>query len=178
MKIFSPEVVGQGGLPPHRPGIDHAIELEKDEFRREKDVPWGPLYSMTKEKLLMLRKTLTDHFDKKWIRVSKSPAEAFVFFVKKPDGGLRFCVDYRKLNEIIKKDRTSLPLITETLRIMAKTEWYTKLDVSAAFHKIRIKKEDEWKTATAHASHKNGGIRYYRSNARDSYSRCTYSQLS
>jgi hypothetical protein len=39
MKIFSSKVVGQGGLPPHYPGIDHAIELEKDEFRREKDVP-------------------------------------------------------------------------------------------------------------------------------------------
>jgi hypothetical protein len=64
MKIFSPEVVGQRGLLPHRPGINHAIELEKDEFRRKKDVPWGLLYSMTKEKLLVLRKTLTDHFDK------------------------------------------------------------------------------------------------------------------
>jgi hypothetical protein len=67
MKIFSPMVVGQGGLPPHRPGINHAIKLEKDEFRKEKDVPWGPLYSITKEKLLMLRKTLTNHFDKGWI---------------------------------------------------------------------------------------------------------------
>jgi hypothetical protein len=80
MKIFSPEVVAQGGLPPHRPGIDHAIELEKDEFRREKDVLWGPLYSMTKEELLVLRKTLTDHFEKEWIPVSKSPAGALVFF--------------------------------------------------------------------------------------------------
>jgi hypothetical protein len=147
MKIFSPEVVEQGGLPPHRPGIDHAIELEKDEFRREKDVPWGPLYSITKEKLLVLRKTLTDHLDKGWIRVSKSPAGAPVLFVRKPGGGLRFCVNYRKLNEITKKDRTPLPLITEMLQMMAKAEWYTKLNVSAAFHKIRIKKGDEWKTA-------------------------------
>jgi hypothetical protein len=63
MKIFSLKVVEQGGLPPHRPGINYAIELEKDEFRREKDVPWGLLYSMTKEELLVLRKTLTDHSD-------------------------------------------------------------------------------------------------------------------
>jgi hypothetical protein len=56
MKIFSPEVVEQGGLPPHRSGIDHAIELEKDEFRREKNGFWGPLYSMTKEELLVLQK--------------------------------------------------------------------------------------------------------------------------
>jgi hypothetical protein len=122
MKIFNPKVVGQEGLPPHRPGIDHAIELEKDEFRREKDVPWGPLYSMTKEKLLMLRKTLTNHLDKGWIRVSKSPAGASVLFVKKPDDGLRFCVNYWKLNEITKENRIPLPMIIETLRMMAKAE--------------------------------------------------------
>jgi hypothetical protein len=71
IKIFNSKIVGQGGLPPHRPGINHAIKLEKDEFRRKKNVPWVPLYSITKEELLMLRKTLTDHFDKGWIRVSK-----------------------------------------------------------------------------------------------------------
>jgi hypothetical protein len=147
IKIFSSEVVGQGGLLPHRPGVDYAIKLEKDELGRERNVPWGPLYSMTKEELLVLRKTLIDHFEKGWIRVSKSPAGASVLFVRKPGGGLRFCVNYRKLNEITKKDRISLPLIIETLRMMAKAEWYTKLDVSAAFHKIRIKEGDEWKTA-------------------------------
>jgi hypothetical protein len=78
---------------------------------------------------------------------AKSPAGASVFFVRKPDNGLRFCVNYRKFNEITKKDRTSLPLITETLRMMEKAEWYTKLDVFAVFHKIRIKKGNEWKTA-------------------------------
>jgi hypothetical protein len=122
MKIFIPEIVGQVGLPPHRPEIDHAIELEKNELERDKNFPWGPLYSMTKEELLVLRKTLTDHFEKGWIRVSKSPAEAPVLFVRKPGGSLRFCVNYRKFNEITKKNQTPLPLITEMLRIIAKTE--------------------------------------------------------
>jgi hypothetical protein len=122
MKIFSSKIVGQGGLPSHRPGIDYAIKLKKDELGKERNIPWGPLYNMTKEELLILRKTLTNHLEKGWIRVSKSPAGAFVLFVRKPDGGLRFCVDYRKLNEITKKDRTLLPLIIETLRIIAKAE--------------------------------------------------------
>jgi hypothetical protein len=122
IKIFNPKVVGQEGLPPHRPGINHAIELEKNEFRRKKDVPRGLLYCITKEKLLMLRKTLTDHLDKRWIRVSKSPAGASVLFVRKPGDSLRFCMNYRKLNEITKKNRTLLPLITETLRMIAKAE--------------------------------------------------------
>ena len=115
LKIFSPEIIGQGYLPPHRPGIDHAIELEKDEHGREKAVPWGLLYNMSKEELLVLWKILTDYLDKGWICVSKSPAGAPVLFVQKPGGGLRFCVDYRKLNKITKKDRTPLPLISETL---------------------------------------------------------------
>jgi hypothetical protein len=134
-------------LLPHRPEVDHAIKLKKNELGKERNVFWGPLYSITKEKLLVLRKTLIDHLEKGWIRVSKSPAGAFVFFVRKPGDGLRFCVNYRKFNEITKKDRIPLPLIIETLRIMAKAVWYTKLDVSAAFYKIRIKEGDEWKTA-------------------------------
>jgi predicted aspartyl protease len=134
-------------LPPRRIGIDHSIQLQRDEKGRELEAPWGPLYSMSKEELLVLRKTLSELLDKNFIRASNSPAAAPVLFVKKPGGGLRFCVDYRKLNEITRKDRYPLPLITETLRSLARAKWLTKLDVSAAFHKIRIREGDEWKTA-------------------------------
>jgi hypothetical protein len=51
-------------IPPYRPGRDHAIPLEKDKQRRERDVPWGPLYGMSRKELLVLRKTLTDLLDK------------------------------------------------------------------------------------------------------------------
>ena len=134
-------------LPPLRgQGTDHAIELETVNGK-EAQVPWGPLYSMSRDELLVLRKTLTDLLDKGFIRVSNSSAAAPVLFVKKPGGGLRFCVDYRGLNRITKKDRYPLPLIYETLRNISKAKWFTKLDVIAAFHKIRIAKGDEWKTA-------------------------------
>ena len=102
---------------------------------------------MSRDELLVLRKTLTDLLDKGFIRVSNSPAAAPVLFVKKPGGGLRFCVDYGGLNKITKKDRYPLPLIYETLRNISKARWFTKLDVIAAFHKIRIAEGDEWKTA-------------------------------
>lgn len=134
-------------LPPLRgPGTDHAIELEKVNGKQP-EIPWGPLYSMSRDELLVLRKTLTELLDKGFIRVSNSPAAAPVLFVKKPGGGLRFCVDYRGLNRITKKDRYPLPLIYETLRNISKARWFTKLDVIAAFHKIRIAEGDEWKTA-------------------------------
>jgi hypothetical protein len=54
-------------IAPHRPGRDHAIPLEKDEQRRERDVPWGPLYGISREKLLVLKKTLTNLLNKGWI---------------------------------------------------------------------------------------------------------------
>ena len=134
-------------LPPHRPGSDHKIILEKDANGKEKEPPWGPLYGMSREELIVLRRTLTELLDKGFIRASSSPASAPVLFVRKPGGGLRFCVDYRGLNAITKKDRYPLPLIEETLRSLSKAKWLTKLDVIAAFHKVRIEKGDEWKTA-------------------------------
>lgn len=134
-------------LPPHRPGMDHEIPLEKGEQGRDKEVPWGPLYNMSHDELLVLRKELTSLLNKKFIQESKSPAAAPVLFARKPGGGLRFCVDYRKLNAITRKDRYPLPLIRETLAALSKAKWLTKLDVSSAFHRIRMAKGEEWKTA-------------------------------
>lgn len=129
-------------LPSHRPGIDHEIRVEAN-----KEVPWGLLYGMSRDELLVLRKTLTELLDKDYIRASSSPAGAPVLFVRKPGGGLRFCVDYRALNAISRADRYPLPLIKETLEKLSKSKWFTKLDVRSAFHKLRIKEGDEWKTA-------------------------------
>jgi hypothetical protein len=134
-------------LPPPRPGIDHKIVLEKTPDGKDPEVPWGPLYSMSRGELLVLRKTLTELLDKSFIRASSSPAAAPVLFAKKPGGGLRFCVDYRALNALTQKDRYPIPLIKETLNSLSKAKWFTKLDIIAAFHKIRIAEGEEWKTA-------------------------------
>ena len=65
----------------------------------------------------------------------------------KKDGGLRLCVDYRGLNSITIKNRHALPLISETLDRLVGARIYTKLDLKDAYHRIRIKAGDEWKTA-------------------------------
>jgi len=70
---------------------------------------------MSRDELLVLRKTFTDLLDKGFIRVSNSLTIALILFVKKPGGGLQFCIDYRGLNRVIKKDRYPLPFIYETL---------------------------------------------------------------
>ena len=102
---------------------------------------------MSQNELLVLCNTLNGLLDKGFIHVSQSPAAAPVLFVKKPGGGLRFCVDYHGLNKITRKDHYPLPLIQETLNSISKAKFFTKLDVIAAFHKIRVEEGDEWKTA-------------------------------
>jgi hypothetical protein len=77
---------------------------------------------MSKDELLILRKTLIDLFDKGFIRVSNSLIIAPILFVKKLKGGLRFYIDYKRLNRVIKKDRYLLPLIYKTLRNINKAK--------------------------------------------------------
>jgi hypothetical protein len=98
---------------------------------------------MSRDELLVLQKTLTDLFNKGFIRVSNSLAAALVLFIKKPRGGLRFYVDYYGLNRITKKDHYLLPLIYETLRNINKARWFTKLDVITVFYKLRVLEGDE-----------------------------------
>jgi hypothetical protein len=124
-------------------GIDYVIELERDDSGREKEVPWGLLYSMSRDKLLVLQKTLTDLLNKGFIWVSNSLVVALVLFIKKARGGLQFCVDYYRLNRITKKDYYPLPLIYETLRNISKVRWFTKLDIITTFHKLRVLEGDK-----------------------------------
>ena len=74
-------------------------------------LPRSPLYSISREELLVLRKTLYELLDASFIRASLTEGRALIIFVKKPRGGLRFYVDYRALNAITEKDDYPLPLI-------------------------------------------------------------------
>jgi len=78
---------------------------------------------------------------------SQSPAGAPIFFVPKPDGHLRLCVDYRQLNKLMILDKYPLPLMSELRDRVAGATIFTKLDFKDGYHLIRIKKGDEWKTA-------------------------------
>lgn len=134
-------------LAPHWAGVDHEINLKDSVAGGPEALPWGPLYGMSREELLVLKKTLHDLTEKGYIRPSQSSAGAPVLFVRKPGGGLRFCCDYRALNALTKDDRYPLPLISETLRNLADCTWLTKVDVVSAFHKIRVARGHEHKTA-------------------------------
>jgi len=75
------------------------------------------------------------------------PHGALVLFIKKKDGSLRLCIDFRSLNKITKKDRYPLPLISDLLDSPRKARIYTKIDLRHAYHLVRIAEGDEWKTA-------------------------------
>ena len=135
--VFSTEEAGK--LPSHV-GHDHAIETTAEP-------PYGPLYNLSNTELAALRAYLDEALAKGWIRHSTSPAGSPILFVPKKDGGLRLCVDYRGLNKVTVKNRHPLPLISETLDRLCGAKLFTKLDLKDAYHRIRIKSGDEWKTA-------------------------------
>ncbi|KAL2083807.1 hypothetical protein ACEWY4_021580 [Coilia grayii] len=81
------------------------------------------------------------------IRPSSSPAGAGFFFVGKKDGSLRPCIDYRGLNEITVWNRYPLPLMSAAFEMLQGAIVFSKLDLRNAYHLVRIREGDEWKTA-------------------------------
>lgn len=81
------------------------------------------------------------------IRPSKSPMAAPFFFVKKKDSKLRPVQDYRKLNDIMVKNRYHLPLITEILTRLQGAKIFSKFDIRWGYNNVHIKDGDKWKAA-------------------------------
>ncbi len=133
--VFDPQAARV--LPPHRP-YDHKIELEGD-----RPMPKSRLYPMSTYKLQKMKEYLKENLDKGFITPSKAPDASPVLFAAKPNGGLRFCVDYRGLNALTKRDRYPIPLIDETLARIIGCKFITKFDIIAAFNKLRMDPESE-----------------------------------
>jgi hypothetical protein len=70
---------------------------------------------MSEYKLQKVKEYLTENLKKGFITPSKAPYASPILFTKKNNGGLRFCVDYRKLNALTKRDRYPIPLIDKVL---------------------------------------------------------------
>ena len=129
-------------LPPHGPEVDLTIKLMGG-----KQAPYGPLYPLSPAELEVLRGYIQENLAKGFIRPSKSPAAAPILFVQKKDGTLRLCVDYRGLNAVTVKNRYPLPLTNEIMDRVNGGQWFSKIDLKDAYHRIRIYPGDEWKTA-------------------------------
>ena len=128
-------------LPEHRP-YDCPIDLLEGA-----SPPFGPIYGLTEPELAALREYIDENLAKGFIRHSKSPAASPILFVKKKDGTLRLCVDYRGLNKVTVRNRYPLPLIPELLDRLRTGRVFSKIDLRGAYNLVRIRPGDEWKTA-------------------------------
>ena len=129
-------------LPEERP-YDCEITLrDPDNYPK-----FRPLYNLSEPEMKTLESYIKENLEKKLIQPSKSPCGAPIFFVKKKDGSLRPCVDYRELNELTVKDRYPLPLISDLLDRLRGAVIFTKIDLRGAYHLLRIKPGHEWLTA-------------------------------
>ena len=104
------------------------------------------LYILFKTELDVLKNYLLKNLTLSRIREFTSRAGASMLFVFKKNDSFRFCVDYKKLNALIIKNKCSLSLIDETLNRLVSAAYFIKLDFKNAYHRIKICKNDEWMT--------------------------------
>ncbi len=112
---------------------DHKIELID-----ERTSSRSHLYHMSDYKLQKMKNYLIEHLNKDFISSSSASYASFILFVEKKDDSLRFCVDYRKLNALIKRDRYFLSLIDETLARIQDSRYLTRLNIIVVFNKLRM----------------------------------------
>jgi len=104
-------------------------------------------YRMSTSELGELKKQLEELLEKRFIRPRVSPSGAPVLLVKKKDGSMRLCVDYRQLNKVTIKNRYPLPRIDDLMDQLVGAEVFSKIDLRSGYHQIRVKVEDISKPA-------------------------------
>ena len=113
---------------------DHKIEL----VNGGKNHGQAALRGMSKPQLEFVKNFLEENLKKSFIKASRAPCSSPILLAKKPGGGIRFCVDYKRLNELTKKDTYPIPLIAEMLAQLKRAKVFTKIDIRQVFHKLRM----------------------------------------
>ncbi len=98
---------------------------------------------MSSYKLQKIKKYLEENLKKKFITLSKAFFASSILFVKKKDDSLRFCMNYRKLNALIKRNHYSILLIDEVLARIQGSKYLTQLNIIVTFNKLRMSSESE-----------------------------------
>ena len=128
-------------LPPHRP-YDISIDLIPGS-----QLYFGPIYSLSQVEMSALKDYIKENIIKGFIRKSRSPAGAPILFVRKPDGTLRLCVDYRRLNAVTIRNSYPLPRINDLIEAFKGSKIFSKLDLRSAYNLVRVKEGHEYLTA-------------------------------
>ncbi len=128
LDVFDQAIINQ--LSSHRI-YDHKIELIDEKMSSR-----SRLYQMFNHKLQKIKKYLIKHLNKEFIFFSFVSYVSLILFAEKKDESLRFCVDYRKLNALIKRNRYSLLLIDETLARIQESKYLIQLNIIVVFNKL------------------------------------------
>ena len=94
-----------------------------------------------------VREHVKEMLDVGVIRPCQSPYSSNIVLVRKKDGSLRFCIDYRKLNSRTVKDAYNLPRIDDTIDRLVGSNFFTKLDLTSSYWQVEIEEKDKEKTA-------------------------------
>jgi hypothetical protein len=129
-------------MPTWKP-YDHAIDLIPNTTLPKP----SKLYPLNIQEQTSLDKWIDGELSKGYIRQSKSPTAAPVFFVKKKDGSLRLVQDYRALNAVTKKNKFPLPRVPNLIDQLSKASTFTSMDLCWGYNNIHIKEGDEEKAA-------------------------------
>ncbi|GJY81903.1 putative reverse transcriptase domain-containing protein [Tanacetum coccineum] len=129
------------GLPPQQ-----QVEFRIDLVPGVTPVAKSP-YRLAPSKMQELSGQLQELQDKGFIRPSHSPWGAPVLFVKKKDGSLRMCIDYRELNKLTIKNRYPLPRIDDLFDQLQGSRYFSKIDLRSGYHQLRVHEDDIPKTA-------------------------------
>jgi len=130
LNVFNRAMIDQ--LSSHRI-YDHKIELiDKKTLSRSR------LYQMFNHKLQKIKKYLIEHLNKEFIFFSFASYVSLILFTEKKDESLRFYINYRKLNALIKRNHYSLLLIDETFAHIQESKYLTRLNIIVAFNKLQM----------------------------------------
>ena len=111
------------------------------------DPVYTPQYRLSPLEIETAEQNVAELLKKGFIQVSESPWSSSLLFVKKKDGTLRMCVDYRKLNDITKKWKFPIPRVDALLDSLGKARWYSKLDLCSGYYQVEVEKDSREKTA-------------------------------
>jgi hypothetical protein len=129
-------------LPPDRPET-----MEINLVDHYKLPPVRGVGKLSESELELLKAKLIELLDKGFIRPSTSRFSAGILFVKKADGSMRLCIDYRALNDITHKNLCPIPNVTEMRGLLKDAKYFSTVDMKEGYTAIRMKEEDIHKTA-------------------------------
>ena len=121
--------------------IKHRIETGSNPPVRQ------PVRRISPHKREEASRLLKEMLDKKVIQPSSSPWASPIVLVPKKDGSVRFCIDYRKVNAITRRDAYPLPRIDDTLDTLAGAKWFSTLDMLSGYWQVELEEGDKEKTA-------------------------------